>query len=75
MKLAYPIVLKDALHNCAKRNIRGTEDATYGRGILIGAVSAVMAINGANWAEAFALVKEHLPADLAEECLPNGWGN
>ncbi len=75
MKLAYPIVLKDALHNCSKRNIRGTEDARYGKGVVLGAVSAIMAINGANWQEAWDLVKEHLPADLSEECLPNGWGN
>jgi hypothetical protein len=75
MKLAYSIVLKDALHNCSKRNIRDTKDERYGRGVVLGAVSAIMAINGANWAEAWELVKEHLPADLAEECLPDGWSN
>jgi hypothetical protein len=75
MKLAYPIVLKDALHNCSKREIRHMGDERYGKGVVLGAVSAIMAINGANWAEAWALVKEHLPADLAEECLPNGWSN
>lgn len=73
MKLSYPIVLKDALHNCSERNIRGTEDARYGRGVLLGAVSAIMALNGASWSEAFAVVKEHLPTDIADECVPDGW--
>jgi len=73
MKLSYPIVLKDALHNCSKRVIRGVEDERYGRGVVLGAVAAIMALNGANWQEAFDLVKEHLPHDMADECLPNGW--
>lgn len=73
MKLGYPMVLKDALCNCSERVVRNTDDERYGRGVLVGAVSAIMALANVSWAEAFELVKEQLPSDMVEGCYPEGW--
>jgi hypothetical protein len=68
-----PVILKDALHNASASIIRNEQDATYARGIIIGAVSAVMALTGHSWADAWAKVQTLCPADMANSCIPDSW--
>jgi len=73
MQIKWPVVLKDALHNASSSNIKDEQDAAYGRGIVIGATAALMAVTGLAWSDAYPLIKEQFPGDIAESCLPDAW--
>lgn len=67
------MVLKDALHNCAHGIIRDEKDIAYGKGIIVGAVAALMKYNNISWAQAAEIVKADMPIAYNEECVPESW--
>ena len=61
--------LKDALHNL---HPDARSDPRYARGVLVGAVAALMA-TGLDFPAAFAEVSESLPERVDPAAVPNGW--
>lgn len=66
--------LEDALHNVSKTVTRGdTRLQAYGRGILVGIVSALVLEMRRPRAEIMAQLKRDMPTDVDPECVPPGW--
>lgn len=75
-----PGLLKGILHNISPectghdaymdRGMNGSQ--CYGRGIVVGAVGALMS-QGLRFNEALRMVKENLPAKFDEKCIPEQW--
>lgn len=62
--------IKGALHNLSTSEF---PKITYGRGILVGVVSAIMQERGVSFQQAVAIVKPLLPADVRPQCIPDAW--
>jgi hypothetical protein len=65
-----PPVLKDALYNLHPDSGSSPEHA---KGILVGAIAAVMQVNQCEWAEAMRLVGKHLPNRVMRDAVPPSW--
>lgn len=64
--------MRDATYNASKRSATNESDIRYGRGVLVGLVSAFLA-QGFSFDESWKAVKEHLPDDVEPQCIPDGW--
>ncbi len=70
IRLVCPNILGDALHNVHTSS--GASD-DYAKGIVIGALSALMAESGADFREIFPVIVEHLPVSFRPDRLPEAW--
>lgn len=70
VKLAFggDCLLKDVLYNLHK--LAG--DPNYGKGVLVGVVTTVMAL-GCTYQEAVEFVSRYLPAQLDSDAVPDCW--
>jgi len=81
-------ILRDCLVNCAAENVANFDHSAnwnewpgdvYGRGIILGAVSATMALTGCEFKEALRAVKDRVPGKdnemgaFDESCVPPTW--
>jgi hypothetical protein len=62
--------LKDALYNLHPESCSSAE---YARGILVGAVAAIMEVNACDWTKAMTLVYPHLPSKIMKNAVPATW--
>ncbi len=69
MKIKNEVTLKDALFNLTMRS--GASDE-YCKGLVIGIVSAVLAISGCSFEAAFTVVTNHLPNEAYRQ-TPKSW--
>jgi len=79
--LKMPVALKNALYNASK-NCTGSiasgckhsieRNQAYGRGIIVGCVSALMA-TGMTFDEAWLFIGGNIPTDYDEACVPDTW--
>lgn len=70
-KIVHPTTLADATFNYHPSNANDDQSVTYGRGVLVGLVSALVAI-GYTFEEAIQTVKAH-SRPIHKDCLPTGW--
>lgn len=66
------VILKDALYNLHPASGGNTFNPVYGRGLLVGTVSGLMAA-GALFPEALRLCCQNLPKGFSRDCIPMGW--
>ena len=81
-------ILRDCLVNCAEEYVANFDHSAnwnewpgdvYGRGIILGAVSATMALTGCEFKEALRAVKDRVPGKdnemgaFDEDCVPPAW--
>jgi hypothetical protein len=74
-KISRPIILKDALYSLSTKNTKQEDweiNTAYGKGIIVGAVSAMMA-TGVDFGCALEQVKSLLPKDYDSNCIPSSW--
>jgi hypothetical protein len=63
-------VLKDALYNLHPDSGSSPE---YAKGVLVGAVSAIMEVNNRDWPSAIKLISHHLPHKVTRDAVPLSW--
>ncbi len=63
-------VLKDALHNLSPE---AATDPDYARGVLVGAMAALMHIKACTFTEAAVMIRPHLPQEITPAAVPDGW--
>jgi hypothetical protein len=62
--------LKDALANL---NPDMGSSPEYAKGVLVGAVAAIMEVRGCDWTHAMNLVTLCLPSKVMKEAVPESW--
>lgn len=70
INLMEPVRLRDALANL---EIRSGSSYDYDQGVMVGAVSALMAVHGSSFESAFECVKSHMPRKFDIESIPSAW--
>jgi hypothetical protein len=68
MKLKNPVTLKDALYNVHEDS---GASAAYAKGLVVGAVAALMAATGKSYNEVLPLVVANLPEGILQHRLPD----
>lgn len=63
-------LIREALYNLTKESGASVE---YGKGILVGVVTATMASNPYGFTEALQKIKSLMPFGYREECIPDTW--
>jgi hypothetical protein len=62
--------LKDALYNLHPDS---GSSAEYAKGVLVGAVAAIMEVKGCDWEAAMGVVWPHLPEKVRYAAMPATW--
>lgn len=70
IRLKHPNLLADALYNVHTSS--GASD-DYAKGLVVGAMSALMAESGADFREIIPVIVEHLPISFRPDRLPEAW--
>jgi hypothetical protein len=65
--------MKETLYNTSKEVTHVTCNQSFAKGILVGAVSTIMAIKSATFEEAVEFIQEFLPRDFDETVIPDSW--
>lgn len=71
-----PHLIRDALYNAHRDNIRDEKDVRYGTGVIVGVVSMVMAVNECDIADAIGAVRGILAGKqqkIDRRCIPDCW--
>jgi hypothetical protein len=65
--------IKDALYNVSKDVAHSKDQVQYGKGLLVGVVSAVMASKGFEFEEAVEAILPYMPKEVVSGCIPPSW--
>ncbi len=63
-------ILKDALYNTHEKSGASVD---YAQGVIVGAVSTLMACKNLSFEEAWRIVYNHLPVDYRKDSIPEAW--
>jgi len=73
MRFEHETLLADALYN-VHENSGASDD--YSRGVVLGVVSALMAVSGDDFKDIVPIVAKHLPINYKDDRLPTeAWAN
>jgi len=70
-------MFSDTFYNCSIECTRGDDDGhlRYSKGVFVGAIGAIMSLQGLTLLEALRFAKLFLPRDIDKRVIPDSWKN